>query len=65
MNPYRYDQKDGAYLSVSVPGVRETQWRENFQWGQFVAPLQRSETSHPRRFRSAPGAETSISREEG
>jgi len=58
------DQKDDAYLSVSVPGVRETQGRENFQWGQFVAPLERSETSHPRRFRAAPGADTSFLREE-
>jgi hypothetical protein len=26
-------------LSVSVPGVRETQWRDCFVWGEFVAPL--------------------------
>ena len=26
-------------LSVAVPGVRETQWRDCFIWGQFVAPL--------------------------
>lgn len=25
-------------LSVSVPGVRETQWRDGFVWGEFVAP---------------------------
>lgn len=28
-------------LSVSVPGIRETQWREGFIWGPFVAPLNR------------------------
>ena len=26
-------------LSVSVSGVRETQWRAGFIWGDFVAPL--------------------------
>lgn len=26
-------------LSVSVSGVRETQWRDCFVWGAFVAPL--------------------------
>lgn len=26
-------------LSVSVPGVRETQWRDGFVWGRFVAKL--------------------------
>jgi hypothetical protein len=26
-------------LSVSVPGVRETQWRDCFVWGDFVAEL--------------------------
>jgi hypothetical protein len=26
-------------LSVSVPGIRETQWRDCFQWGEFVADL--------------------------
>lgn len=26
-------------LSVSVPGVRETQWRDCFVWGEFVANL--------------------------
>jgi hypothetical protein len=26
-------------LAVSVPGVRETQWRDCFQWGEFVADL--------------------------
>lgn len=35
------DPADDEFLSVSVPGVRETQWRENFQWGQFVAPIMR------------------------
>lgn len=27
-------------LSVSVPGVREVQWRDGFVWGDFVAPLE-------------------------
>jgi len=26
-------------LSVSVPGVRETQWRDGFVWGDFVAEI--------------------------
>ncbi len=26
-------------LSVSVHGVRETQWRDQFVWGSYVAPL--------------------------
>lgn len=25
-------------FGVSVPGVRETQWLDNFQWGEKVAP---------------------------
>lgn len=33
------DPADDEYLSVSVPGVRETQWRDDFVWGEFVAPL--------------------------
>lgn len=33
------DPEDSEYLSVSVPGVRETQWRDCFIWGEFVAPL--------------------------
>lgn len=28
-------------LSVSVPGIRETQWRDGFVWGPFVASLGR------------------------
>lgn len=26
-------------LSVAVFGVRETQWRDCFVWGEFVAPI--------------------------
>lgn len=26
-------------LSVAVPGVQQTQWRDCFLWGDFVAPL--------------------------
>lgn len=33
------DPNDDEYLSVSVAGVRETQWRDCFVWGEFVAPL--------------------------
>lgn len=33
------DPKDDEYLTVSVPGVRETQWRDGFIWGPFVAPI--------------------------
>lgn len=35
------DPNDDEYLSVSVPGVRETQWRDGFVWGKFVAPIQK------------------------
>lgn len=31
-------------LSVSVCGVRETQWRDCFVWGDFVAPLTKGVT---------------------
>lgn len=30
---------DDEALSVAVPGVGETQWRDCFVWGDFVAPL--------------------------
>lgn len=33
------DPAEDEALSVSVPGIRETQWRECFVWGEFVAPL--------------------------
>lgn len=35
------DPSEDEALSVSVPGVRETQWRDCFVWGEFVAPLKR------------------------
>ena len=35
------------YLSVAVPGVRETQWPDCFVWGDFVAPLAGIEKAHP------------------
>lgn len=35
------DPAEDEALSVSVPGVRETQWRDCFVWGEFVAPLER------------------------
>ena len=37
MKPNRaeYDER----LSVAVPGVRETQWPQDFVWGDFVADL--------------------------
>lgn len=34
------DEENPERLSVSVTGVRETQWRDCFVWGAFVAPLQ-------------------------
>lgn len=40
------DPEDDEYLSVSVPGVRETQWRENFSWGARVCGLEKREP-HP------------------
>lgn len=43
------DPADDEFLSVSVPGVRETQWRENFKWGAFVAPLAEPGESPPKR----------------
>ena len=33
------DPAEDEALSVSVPGVRETQWRDGFVWGEFIAPL--------------------------
>lgn len=42
------DEADDEYLSVSVPGVRETQWRDGFAWGPFVAPLAEAGESYPR-----------------
>lgn len=33
------DPADDEALSVSVAGVRETQWRDCFVWGEFIAPL--------------------------
>jgi len=30
---------ENEMLSVSVPGVRETQWRDCFVWGDFIADL--------------------------
>lgn len=33
------DPTEDEALSVLVPGVRETQWRDCFIWGAFVAPL--------------------------
>lgn len=32
--------ESGEYLSVSVPGVEKTQWRDCFVWGHFVATLE-------------------------
>ena len=34
---------DDESLAVSVPGIRETQWRDCFQWGEFVADPRGSE----------------------
>ena len=33
------DEENPERLSVSVPGVREVQWRDGFVWGSFVAAL--------------------------
>jgi hypothetical protein len=33
------DPMEDEALAVSVPGVRETQWRDCFLWGNFVAEL--------------------------
>lgn len=33
------DPDDNEALSVSVAGVRETQWRDCFVWGDFVCEL--------------------------
>lgn len=34
------DPAEDEALSVAVPGVRETQWRDCFVWGNFVCGLQ-------------------------
>lgn len=39
------DPNDDEYLSVSVAGVRETQWRDCFVWGEFVAPIRPREVA--------------------
>ena len=41
VNDNNGDPQEDEGLSVSVPGVRETQWRDCFVWGDFVAPLER------------------------
>lgn len=33
------DEQNPERLSVSVCGVSETQWRDGFVWGDFIAPL--------------------------
>lgn len=33
------DEEEPERLSVSVAGVRETQWRDCFVWGAFVSDL--------------------------
>ena len=33
------DEQFMERLSVFVPGVQQTQWRNCFHWGDFVAPL--------------------------
>lgn len=33
------DPSEDEALSVSIPGVREAQWRDCFVWGVFVAPI--------------------------
>lgn len=39
VNQNSSDPSDREYLSVSVSGVRETQWPDCFVWGPFVAGL--------------------------
>src|SRR5262245_24267022 len=38
---WEHDPADDEALSVSVPGVRETQWRGCFFWGDYVCSLER------------------------
>ena len=33
------DPLEHEALTVAIPGVRESQWRDCFIWGDFVAPL--------------------------
>lgn len=33
------DPTEDEALSVFVPGVGQTQWRDCFVWGEFVSPL--------------------------
>lgn len=39
VDPCEAEIEDGEIFSVAVPGVRETQWLDNFIWGEFVADL--------------------------
>lgn len=45
VNANRYDWENDPTadeaLSVSVPGVRETQWPDCFVWGEFVCGLEK------------------------
>lgn len=44
VNPNAVDWQDDPNqdeaLSVSIPGVSATQWRDCFVWGEFIAPLE-------------------------
>jgi hypothetical protein len=45
VNENNVDDRDNAeYLLVSVPGVRETQWRDGFVWGEFICALKKPPT---------------------
>ena len=39
IDPCEADGNDEIF-GVSVPGVRESQWLDNFKWGKFIAPLE-------------------------
>lgn len=39
------DEQDMERLSVSIPGVREVQWRDFFVWGSKVSGLEMAATS--------------------
>lgn len=40
-------------LSVAITGVRETQWRDQFIWGQFIAPLNDPQTTDAQKYLDA------------
>lgn len=48
VDPCEADYEAGDVFGVSVPGVRETQWLENFQWGEGPIEARNTRADIPR-----------------